>query len=234
MKKFILSIGTACSLALAVGCEHNGGGSYDPNIDPANFGGPIDNPYLPLKPGSVYHYRTTTDEDTESITVTVTHGVKVILGVNCVVVHDVASVDGDVEEDTFDWYAQDKDGNVWYFGEDTRSFGEDGVSTKGSWEAGVNGAKPGIVMKAHPKVGDAYRQEFSPGVAEDRAEVIGVGETVSVPFGTFSNCIRTKDFSDLEPDTIENKLFAPGVGEVSAEKVKGGVEHEVLVSANIR
>lgn len=199
---------------------------YNPTIDPANFVAAVTNPYFPLVPGTTFHY-TSPPED---IAVTVTHDTKVILGVTCTVVHDVASEDGVTTEDTFDWYAQDRDGNIWYFGEDTKAFDNGHVSTEGSFEAGVNGAKPGIIMEGHPIVGDAYRQEYAPGVAEDRGEVLSLTESGSVAFGPFENCLKTKDFSDLEPNDVENKVFCPNVGQVLAVTVKGGNDREELVS----
>ena len=140
-------------------------------INPVDFDDEIDNPYLPLRPGSVWIYR---GEEALDI-VRVTDKTKTILGVETTVVLDVAFSEGEVVEKTFDWFAQDEDGNVWYFGEDTKEF-EDGrvVSTEGSWEAGVDGAKPGIVMQADPQVGQNYAQEDAPGVAEDEATVLSL------------------------------------------------------------
>jgi hypothetical protein len=202
-----------------------GGCVYNPTIDPADFVAAVDNPYLPWIPGTVFHYRSAQEE----ITVTVTHDTKVIVGVTCTVVHDVVTEDGEVTEDTFDWYAQDKAGNVWYFGEDTKTL-ENGqvVSTEGSWEAGVNDAKPGIIMRAGARVGDAYRQEYAPGTALDRAEVIAVGESVTVSAGSFDHCIKTRESSDLTPGDIENKFYCPNVGEVLAVTSDG--EREELTS----
>jgi hypothetical protein len=197
---------------------------YNPTIDPANFVAAVSNPYLPLVPGTSFHYRT---ED-EDIMVTITHDTKVILGVTCTVVHDVATEDGEITEDTFDWYAQDKDGNVWYFGEDTKAYNDGQVSTEGSWEAGVDRAKPGIIMKADPHVGDSYRQEYAPGVAEDRGEVLSLDESVTVAAGSFEHCLKTKDYTDLEPATAENKFYCPNVGEVLAVSTEG--DREELVS----
>jgi len=199
---------------------------YNPTIDPANFVVAVTNPYFPLVPGTTFHYRA----EEEEIAVTVTHDTKVILGVTCTVVHDVVMVDGEITEDTFDWYAQDVDGNVWYFGEDTKAFEDGHVSTEGSWEAGVDNAKPGIIMKAHPQVGDAYRQEYLAGVAEDRAEVLSLTESVTVPAGSFDNCLKTKDFTDLEPNNVENKFFCPDVGQVLTVTVQGGSDREELLS----
>ncbi len=154
----------------------------------------------------------------------------------CVVVHDLVTIHGTntILEDTLDWYAQDKDGTVWYFGEDTKSY-ENGVGpadTEGSWEAGVNGAKPGIIMYADPEahMNVPYRQEYLSGVAEDKAEVLSVLESATIPYGTFTKCIMTKDYSDIEPDVVEHKYFAPGVGQVSTVTVLDGNEEEVLVN----
>jgi hypothetical protein len=204
--------------------------NYNPVIDPADFVATVDNQYFPLIPGTTFHYENTTEEGIELDTVTVTHDTKVILGVTCVVVHDVVTLGRLTVEDTLDWYAQDTDGNVWYFGEDTQKLEDGGISTEGSWEAGVDGAKPGIVIQGNPQIGAPYRQEYLFNVAEDMAQVIGVGETVTVPYGTFPNCIKTKDWSAIEPDVVENKYFCPGIGQLLAETVQGGTEREVLVS----
>ena len=136
-----------------------------------------------------------------------------ILGVECTVVRDTVTVDGELVEDTLDWFAQDRNGNVWYFGEISKSF-EDGdlVSLDGSWRAGVDGAKPGIVMKAHPAVGDVYRQEFLLGVAEDYARVVSLSGDATVPAASCTNCLVTGDFVPLEPDADERKFYKRGVG----------------------
>jgi hypothetical protein len=214
-------------------CEKLGKGPYDPVIDPADFSTStvIDNQYFPLTPGTTYIYEGTTEKGNEHDEVTVTSETKVILGVTCVAIRDTVTVDGEVIEDTIDWYAQDKNGNVWYFGENSLSY-EDGlvVSLEGSWIAGVDGAKPGIIMEASPKVNDLYRQEFSPGVAEDMAEVLSLTESTTVPAATCTNnCLMTKEFSPIEPDAIERKLYAPGVGNVQIIDVETG-NHVDLIS----
>jgi hypothetical protein len=205
---------------------------YNPEIEAEDFVAGVNNPYLPLVPGQVMRYRTTTAEGNENVTITITHDTKVILGVTCMVVHDVVTVEGNITEDTWDWYAQDKEGSVWYFGEDTKKWENGVMSTEGSWEAGVDGAKPGIVMWAVPgdHVSEIYRQEYRKDVAEDKAEVLGLNETVTTLYGTFSNCVKTKDYSDLEPDVVENKYFAPGVGNVLTVTVKGGTDREELIA----
>jgi hypothetical protein len=208
-------------------CRDLGGDAYQPVIDPADFptSTTVDNPYFPLVPGTTYRYIATTDEGTEEIVVTVTNETKEIMGVTCVVVRDTVTVDGELVEDTFDWYAQDKYGNVWYFGEESKQY-EDGdlVSLEGSWKAGVDGAQPGIIMEADPVVGDLYRQEFAPGEAEDMGEVLALGETVTVPAGTFTDCLKTKDFTPMEPEVVEHKYYAPGVGVVKEVMVEGGTD----------
>lgn len=197
------------------------GGRYAPEIDPATFVDRIDNPYLPLLPGASWVYEGEVDGELERVEVVVTDERRQVMGVSTVVVRDTVTVDGELEEETFDWFAQDADGNVWYFGEDSREY-EDGevASTEGSWEAGVDGALPGIVMEAAPAVGDAYRQEYDPGEAEDLAEVTALDGTESVPAGTYEAVLVTTEWTPLEPDTVEEKRYASGVGLV----VEVGVE----------
>ena len=208
------------------GCIH-----VDPaNIDPGNFVDEIDNPFYPLTPGAEFVYRSETKGGVEVTNFFVTFEEKVILGVTTTVVHDRLFLDGSLIEDTTDWFAQDVDGNVWYFGEDTKEL-ENGVvvSTAGSWEAGVDGAQPGIIMLACPRVGDEYRQEFYSGVAEDKARVSSLTKRVSVPFGSFRNCLKTLDFTPLDPDAREYKFYAPGIGLV-LETVPGSDVREELIS----
>jgi hypothetical protein len=204
--------------------------AYDPKIDAANFVSRIDNPLYPLKPGTVLEYTVNKEGATEKVVITVMRETKKILGVTTTVVHDVVSEGGKVTEDTWDWYAQDRDGNVWYFGEATTKTEGGQTSTEGSWGAGVNGAKAGVIMEAHPKVGDNYRQEFAPGVAEDRAEILSLSESVTVRKGSFTGCLKTKDYSPLKPDLVENKVFCPGIGQVLTVHVKGPAEREELVA----
>jgi hypothetical protein len=204
--------------------------SVDPTIDPADFVSQIDNPYYPLTPGTTFVYDGEEDGEAEHTETEVTSETKTILGVTCVVVHDQVWVEGELAEDTLDWYAQDKDGNVWYFGEDSKEI-EDGevVSTEGSWEAGADGAQPGIVMLADPQVGDSYRQEYYEGEAEDMGEVIGVGESVTVGETTYDHALVTRDWNPLEPGVVEEKTYAPDVGLVLEELVEGGEGRSELV-----
>ena len=208
-------------------------GPYDWTIDAANFVSTVDNPYFPLVPGTVLVYEGTSDGEREVVTIHVTHETKQILDVTCIVVRDTVKVAGELREDTFDWYAQDVDGNVWYMGEDTKEYENGKVSsTEGSWEAGVNDALPGVIMPAHPEVGLAYTQEHYAGEAEDKGKIVALGESVTVPFGSFGDVVVTEDWTPLEPAVRERKSYAPGVGVVFEEIVRGG--DEVLRLVEVR
>src|SRR5712671_875683 len=196
-------------------CGQLGPAPYDPVIDPANFVTTIDNPYFPLVPGTTFIYEDHFGGSLMRDEFAVTHNTRVLDGVTCVEVHDSVFTNGALTEDTLDWFAQDRDGNVWYFGENTQEL-EDGLITTidGTFMAGVNGDKPGIVMKTHPAIGDFYRQEFSLANAEDFADTLSLTESVTVPAGTFHNCLKSQETTPLETDLLEHKFFAPGVGNV--------------------
>jgi len=200
-----------------------------PDFDPHDFVRVVDNRFFPLRPGTRLVYKGVADGEAETNVTLVTYHRKEILGISAVVVLDRVFVDGELKEKTFDWYAQDEDGNVWYLGEDTKEY-EDGrvVSTAGSWEAGVHGAKAGIIMLAHPKVGDQYRQEFLAGEAEDVSRVVAQGVDVTVPYGSFHHCLKTVEFTRLEPGIKEAKWFCPPVGFVKAKSIQGETGHLVL------
>jgi hypothetical protein len=203
---------------------------YQPRIRPANFQSQVDNPWWPLVPGTVFRYVESKGEERNDGVVIVTAERKTIMGVECVVVHDQVSHQGRVLEDTNDWYAQDRQGNVWYFGEDSRAFDDKGhVSTEGSWEAGVNGAQPGIVMPAQPTPGPAYRQEYLKGHAEDMGQILATNDTVSVPFGQFSAALQTKEWSELEAGS-DRKWYARGIGFVRAQAEDGEITELVAMS----
>lgn len=203
--------------------EAKSGKDYHPEIDPGNFTHVVNNPYFPLVPGTTTVFVEKEGRETRENKVTVTGETKKIMGVKCVVVHDTVTLDGKMVEDTLDWYAQDKQGAVWYFGEATKEFKSGGrTSTEGSWEGGVKGAQPGIVMPAAPKPGDPYRQEFLSGEAEDMGQVVTTNETVTVPAGTYKNCVKTKDWSMLESGS-EFKWYAKGIGFVRSESTVGEV-----------
>ena len=203
---------------------------YQPVINPADFVSRIDNPYFPLGPGTVFRYVANSKAGQEVDDMVVTSDTKVILGVMTTVVLDSVYTNGDLTELTADWYAQDKAGNVWYFGEDSKELDHGQVvSTEGSWEAGVAGAEPGIVMEANPKVGDTYQQEFQAGVAEDMAKVTGLDVPITVPYGSFS-CLETLEWTHLTPNDRARKYYARGVGNVLELAPKGGQVRTELVS----
>ena len=189
---------------------------YAPAIDPTNFAAKIDNPYFPLTPGTTMIFEGKTDAGFERTEAQVSSETKIIMGVKCVSVVDTVTIDGKIEELTTDWYAQDKQGNVWYFGEDSKAY-KDGkvISTKGSWLGGVKGAYPGYIMKAKPNVGETYRQEYFKGEAEDMATLVSLNEPVTVPQGSYKNVWMTKEWSALEnPPIIEYKYYAKGIGQI--------------------
>jgi hypothetical protein len=228
----------AAALLLAGGCGGGGDegqalpqGSEPAELDPADFVAGIDNPYWPLVPGSRWVYRETDGEGGEQrVEVTVTDETKTILGIEATVVHDVVTEDGEVVEDTYDWYEQDRDGNVWYLGEATEEYADGEVSTEGSWEAGADGAEAGILLPGAPEVGQAYRQEYYAGEAEDEGAILSLDEWVEVPLGSFEDVLMTKDWTPLEPDVLEHKFYAKGVGPVLALAISGGSGREELLS----
>lgn len=203
---------------------------FAPRFDPDSFVRKVDNRFFPLVPGTRFVYVGEEDGEKETNVTLVTTERKEILGISAVVVFDrVFGPDGELKEKTFDWYAQDIRGNVWYLGEDTKEL-EDGkvVSTEGSWEAGVKGAVAGIIMPAHPTVGKHYRQEFFEGEAEDEARVVARGLDITVPYGSFHNCLKTVEWTRLEPGIKEAKFYCPGVGFVKAKDVEGPQTRLVL------
>jgi hypothetical protein len=199
-------------------------------LDPSEFVATIDHPFWPLRPGARWVYRETDEEGNESqVVVEVTDESKAILGIRATVAHDVVSENGTVVEDTWDWYAQDAKGNLWYLGEDTKEY-ENGqmTSTEGSWTAGVDGAQPGIILPADPKVSMTYRQEYLEGKAEDAGEILSLDEKATVPFGSFDQLLMTRDYTPLEPDAEEHKYYARGVGPVLTVSVRGSGREELL------
>ncbi len=209
-------------------------GTYAPKIDPANFVTTIDNPYFPLEPGTTFLYKGVHENGTTQQTdeMVVTHQTKVILGVTCVVVRDTVSSYGKPIERTFDWYAQDKYGNVWYMGEDTREVRHGRfVKMSDSWQGGINGAEPGIIMPGNPQPGDQYRQEYLPRHALDQSEVLGSGGPIQVPHGTYETTLLTVETSpQIDPGVAEDKYYVAGVGDIKEQTVSGNHEEIELVS----
>jgi hypothetical protein len=205
--------------------------------DPSNFVKRIDNPWYPLRPGTTLRYKGQKEGQPQTNVVTVTHKTKTILGIKAVVVHDrVFFRGGGVAEDTLDWFAQDKHGNVWYLGEATKELDRQGhvKSREGSWEAGVRGARAGIVMPGHPKVGETERMEFEAGNAEDFFRVESLRASVSVPAATSKRALRTSEWTPLEPGVRDAKYYVRGIGSVLELTVKGGSERFELVSVERR
>jgi hypothetical protein len=206
-------------------------GAEAANLDPADFTTEIDNQFFPLPPGARWVYREFDAESSQRVVVTVTPKTKLVAnGVEARVVQDVVSEDGEIVENTYDYYAQDGDGNVWYLGEATTEY-ENGkpVSRKGSFEAGVDGAEAGVIMPADPEPGLSYRQEYYEGEAEDRGAIVSTDEQVESPLGRFQGAIETRDTNPLEPKVNEHKFFAPGVGMVLAIDISGGASREELI-----
>jgi hypothetical protein len=191
----------------------------------------VDNPYFPLRPGTTLRYRGVEEGRRSLDVLTVTRRVERVAGVRCRVVRDRLYLSGRLAEDTIDWYAQDRAGTVWYFGEATRQLDARGrvKSTEGSWRAGVKGARAGVIMPAHPHLGDAFAQERFPGHAEDRFRVIRRGVAVTVPYGSF-RALETREWTPLEPGVVDHKLYARGLGLVAERSAKGPPERLELVS----
>jgi hypothetical protein len=202
-------------------------------LNPADFTTRIDNRYWPMSPGSRWVYRETDAAGAkQKVVVTVTDRTKMIAnGIEARVVHDLVTENGAYVENTYDWYAQDADGNIWYLGEDTSEY-KNGKpdSTAGSWEAGVDGAQAGIALPTDPQVGMHYRQEYYKGQAEDEGKVLSVSERAEVPFGRYSQVLLTRDTTPLEPNLVEHKFYAKGVGPVLATTISGGSDREELMS----
>jgi hypothetical protein len=237
MRRTLALLGGATLLVGAVAWTATAGGGRDvrattpcTTLDPAGFVDTIDNPYYPLPVGRTLVYRGVRDGQTQVDRVTVTDKTKVIGGVTATVVRDVATHGTTLLEATTDWFAQDTQGNVCYLGEDTKAYLPNGqVDTSGSWEAGVNGAVSGVIMEANPQVPDSYRQEFLVGEAEDTAWIVGRGGHLTVPYGTVHSIVTSLEHTVLEPDVIDKKVYAPGLGIVLEQAIAGGQEVARLV-----
>lgn len=201
---------------------------YTVSLTPADFVETVDNPYYPLLPGSKWVYEARLEDGTvERNEVEVLAEMRAVNGVMATVVHDVVYVDSQIVEETYDWYAQDRDGNVWYLGEEVDNY-VDGVLSDhaGSWEWGLDGALPGIIMWADPTahLNETYYQEYYAGEAEDQGQVLSVGESVTAPFGAFQDVVKTYDFSSLDADLQEHKFYTSGIGLVMEINLLSGEE----------
>src|SRR6478735_6351919 len=223
------------TLAAVVGAALVGSPGGTPAPAPpsgAGFVRTVDNPWFPLRPGATFVYRGVKDGEPTRDVVLVTRGTRVIDGVRCTAVTDRLYASGHLAERTTDWYAQDRAGSVWYFGEDTAELDAAGkvTSREGSWLSGVNGARAGVFMPAHPRVGQAFRQEYLKGHAEDHFRVLDLHASVDTPAIDSNRALLTREWSPLEPGVVDHKLYVRGVGLVDERTVRGGSERNVLVS----
>jgi hypothetical protein len=236
MRRKLLAVLAAAAMAGALGLVvpwpsgASARSGYEPVLNPADFVRSITNPYFPLPVGRTLVYRGIRDGVTQTDTVHVTSQTRVLEGITATAVSDIATHDGKLLEKTTDWYAQDKQGTVWYLGERTAAFSGGHVDRSGSWLAGVHDGEPGIIMKANPQVPDAYRQEFLAGQAEDTAWIVNRGGSLKLPFKVVHSVLTSLEFTVLEPKVIDKKIYAPGLGIVREEAVQGPQEVATLVS----
>jgi hypothetical protein len=241
------AVGAALSLAAALlvltpgtavgavrGCplpKFGPGASYHPHFKAGRHTANVTNPWFPLPVGTTSVYAGTKDGESAIDIVTNSRATRVIDGVRTRVVEDRLLLSGKLEERTSDYYAQDRCGNVWYFGEDTAELDSHGrvIDTSGSFHAGIDGAQPGVFMQARPQLGRRFHQEWYAGQAEDTFKVIDLSTPITVPFGSFKHALRTEETTALEPGVVDNKYYVRGIGEVLEKSVKGGQEALVLV-----
>jgi len=205
------------------------GETYAPAYNAADFSADVTNPWFPLTPGTTNIYTGTKDGKSARNLFQPTTDTKVINGVICRVVYDILYLDGKLAEKTYDYYSQDKAGNVWYFGEDTATYKNGKVdSTDGTWHTGVGGAQPGVFMQADRTGGARFRQEYYKGQAEDTFKALSLSASITVPYGSFTGSLQTEETTSLEPDVVDNKYYVKGIGEVQEAAVKGDTEKLVL------
>jgi hypothetical protein len=240
--RWIPAVALAFVSAALVACSSDSGTASRPEpdlpsstgtkIDPSDFVLPVDNPYFPLEPGTTYRYEGIKEGRRAVDVFFVSNDTKTILGVANTVVVDKLYVDGELEEIAHDWYSQDRQGNVWYFGETIKEFDHNGnrIPAKGAWQAGVDGARPGIVMPAQPEVGDVFRPEYYRGNAEDRYRILDLTAKVTVPYGSFSDVLVISEQTRLEPGVLGLKFHALGIGQIKESVPKGPHETLSLVS----
>jgi hypothetical protein len=190
----------------------------------AGFSAHVTNPWFPLRPGTTLVYNGKKDGEPARDVVRVTHQVATIAGALCVLVNDRLYLSGKLRERTADWYSQDARGNVWYFGEETGELDRRGrvVSIEGSWQAGEGGARPGVFMPAHPRVGESFVQEHAKGIAEDHFRIVKV-------WGGDKAGLETREWTPLEPGVVDRKTYYRGIGTDIEETIKGGDEHLELI-----
>ena len=227
---------TAAYVCIACGSENGQRAVQTAAAKPRLFVQRVDNRWFPITPGTVLVYRGVKEGEPARDVVTVTGKTKLIDGVRCTVVDDRLYLSGRLAERTADWFAQDRRGNVWYFGESTAELDESGrvTSREGSWQTGVDGARAGIVMPAHPRVGQSFRQEYYRSHAEDHFRVVSLSASVRVPYLASKRALLTKEWTPLEPAVIDHKLYVRGIGLVEEKTIKGGDEHLALVALRRR
>jgi hypothetical protein len=230
-RRWLITASAAVIVAASIGATAAQAASAASGPDPSKFVQNVDNPWFPLKPGTMFVYEGSKDGKKATDIVEVTDRTRVISGVRCVAVRDTLVLNGRVGEATTDWYAQDRNGNVWYFGERTAEYDARGkvTSREGTWMDGVNGAQAGIYIFGHPRVGRSARQEYYPGHAEDHFTVLTLSASVTVPYGTFDHVLKTKEWTPLEPGVRDNKYYVKGLGEVKEVTVKGPLEVQKLI-----
>jgi hypothetical protein len=226
-KRLLVTSAAAIVTLVALGAAVATSGAKAPG-----YSARVDNPWYPLVPGTTFTYRGVKDGQPSRDVFTVTHQTTTINGAPCVVIKDRLYLSGHLEERTTEWFSQDMQGNVWYFGENTATLDRNGrvKNTSGAWRAGLKGAKPGVFMFAHPAVGRAAQQEFFKGEAEDHFQVLSLHAAVAVPYASSKQAMLTKEWTPLEPGTIDHKLYVRGVGTVLEQTVRGGSERAALVS----
>jgi hypothetical protein len=227
----VLAPAAALAVTAAAIASPAGGHQTAASAAASGFTTRIDNPWFPLRPGTALIYRGVKDGRRQRGVFAITHRTRVVGGVRCVVILDRTFVAGRLVERTTDYYAQDRRGNVWYFGEDTAELDGHGhvVSREGTWHAGRDGAGPGLFMPAHPRVGEHHLQEHYRGHAEDQYRIVSLRARISVPFGSFRGALRTREWTDLEPGVREAKYYVRGIGEVYEGSLRGPEEHTALV-----
>ncbi len=231
MRTLLLCLVTAVLAAVpAHAARKTESGPPVPRFDPKTFGDIVDNPYFPLRPGTIYVYETAGGDSTTRDTVVVTHEIRTIAGVAAIAVRDSAWRGPRLLRVTTRWYAQDRKGNVWCLGVREQALHQDKLSSsEASWEAGRDSARAGIVMLATPQPGDRYRQEFYRGIAEDVSQVLNVNATTRVLNQSYNACVETEDTSTLVPGVDVRRTYAPGLGLVLERPMQGGLVTKTLI-----
>jgi len=230
---FVVVVAATLAVGIWVATASSSGSArYEPVLRASNFASTIDNRYYPLPIGRTWVYQGIKDGQSQVDAVRVLAQTKLVAdGIRARVVSDIATHGTKVLEKTFDWYAQDRQGNVWYLGEGTAAYLPNGKTDKsGSWQAGVGDAEPGLIMEAAPKVRDAYRQEYQASAAEDTAWIVGGRQTITVPYGTLDHVITSLEATRVEPGLYDQKVYAPGIGIVLERALTGPTETARLVA----